>query len=324
VELVIFVDVDGVLNIGAADNRKTPVLFNDANLRFAQCLWAKRESHPERQTVESLMAISQKRLDGETETLVKLAAKTPSHLSDVLVGRLAEILEVTGPRAIIVLSSTWQAARHKARLQDLEKSLSRCLGREFSFDANTGSSEEKTADGRLRAIGNYVAQLTSRGGAAAAAAEAGRLRMLVLEDFFISPLGSWSLDGRLMDSSEAVEEYIRSRVPSASAARVSVRLIHTYTEWSTDDGMLLRCGVGISLADLQRSKEFLVSDAAESSEHEGLEAANSPKPKLEAARGFRFHRAPRLQGLLKHWFRRVEQPNAVAPSGNDRVPAVSR
>merc|ERR1712060_204005 len=154
------------------------------------------------------------------------------------------------------------------------------------------------ADGRLRAIGNCVAELTSRGGAAAAAAEAGRLRMLLLEDFFISPLtalkGSWSLDGRLMDSPAAVEEYVRSRVPSSAAARVNVRLIHTYTEWSTDDGMLLRCGVGISLADVQRSKEFLVSDDAESSEHEvaheGLEE-DPPKPGMAC---FRFHRAPRL------------------------------
>ena len=63
------------------------------------------------------MAISQKRLDDEGETLAKLAAKTPSHVSDVLVGRLAEILGVAGPRALAVLSSTWQAALLKIKLR---------------------------------------------------------------------------------------------------------------------------------------------------------------------------------------------------------------
>ncbi|CAK0911511.1 unnamed protein product, partial [Prorocentrum cordatum] len=260
VDTVIFVDVDGVLNVGAKDNGGTPILLNDSNIRLARTMWTKRENHPERQTVETLMAVCQKMLDGESETLAKLATQGSSHVSDVLVGRLAEIVSMAGPRAITVLSSTWQAARYKRRLEDLERSLTEWLGRAFSFDATTGSLEE-TPSGRLRAMGNCVAELTSRGGAAAAAAEAGRLRVLLLEDFFISALrGAWSLDGQAMDSPAAVEEYIGSRVLPPATARVM--LIHTYSEWVIYDGSLLRCGVGLTRADVERCKE-LFGDAAD-------------------------------------------------------------
>ncbi|CAK0793549.1 unnamed protein product [Prorocentrum cordatum] len=268
----VFVDIDGVLNVGAAEKGKSPTLLNDSNLRLAQSLWTKREGHPERHLVESLMAVSRKRLDGEKEALNTLVAKNRSYVSDVLVGRLAEILEAAGPRCLAVLASTWQAARHKTRLQDLEARLTRCLGRPFAFQATTGSSEEHTPDGRLIAIGNCMAELTSHGGVAAAAAEAGRLRALVLEDFFITALaGHWSVDGRAMDSPAAVEEYVCSRVPAPWTAQV--RLIHTYAEWSTAEGVFVKCGVGLSQADVRRSKEFVAPNVADG-------VARAPKPSM--------------------------------------------
>ncbi|CAK0790491.1 unnamed protein product [Prorocentrum cordatum] len=276
VDTVIFVDVDGVLNVGAKDRSGSPILLNDSNIRLARSLWREScwpENYPERErlTVETLMAVCQKRLDGESETLANLATQNPSHISDVLVGRLAEIIGLAGPRAIIVLSSTWQAARHKKRLEELQRCLTKWLGREFRFDASTGSLDE-LPNGRLRAIGNCVAELTAQGGAAAAAAEAGRLRVLLLEDFFISPLrGTWSLDGQPIDSPASVEEYIGSRVLPPAAARV--RLIHTYSEWVTGDGSLLCCGVGLSRADVERSRELFGVAAV------GTPDASSPEPR---------------------------------------------
>merc|ERR1719191_558102 len=67
-------------------------------------------------------------------------------------------------------------------------------------------------------------------------------------------MDAWRCDGYAMRSTADIERYLRRR----AVAGASVKLIHTYDEWMTPNGMLVRIGTGLSKGDLIKACAFLV------------------------------------------------------------------
>lgn len=243
-DTLIFVDVDGVLNVGARDDGGAPVMLHSDGLEDALKLWGKHETHPMRDTIERLVSISRRPLDhGEGTTFSRLASSGSAEVSDVLVGRLAELIRAAGERRLVVLSSRWKS--HLKRVQRLERSIAEHLQVPFKFDAKTAPDEASTPEGRLEAIGDFLAGFWEWRGSIQ-----GSLRALVLEDFHITPMG-WSCGGVVIPTVEAAEGYLRRRLLAAAASMpaptLDVKLVHTYDEWRTPRGLRVQVGAGLTL-----------------------------------------------------------------------------
>lgn len=251
-DTLIFVDVDGVLNVGIGDPGNAPLELSIQNVSRALTMWDRRQSlSPEvRACAERVASVhSRKSCAAEGGTYAKLISADNS-LSEVAVGRLAKLIQAAGERCTVVLSSTWRLPKHVHRLKRLEEALSLHLGRPFTFGDRTSLNEDRTADGRLRCIGNYVAKHCARSGPASS-----NLRVMLLEDFHVRPLGSWKCDGRMMNSPADVEEYLCACVPNS--VNISAKLIHTYDEWLTESGLLVQIGCGLSKAHVCEGLNFL-------------------------------------------------------------------
>ncbi|CAK0888698.1 unnamed protein product [Prorocentrum cordatum] len=153
-------------------------------------------------------------------------------------------------RAVVHLAH----AQHAQRLSGLEAALSRHLGRRFAFDARTAIRDDHTPELRLRCIADFAAEHCRKGPVSVK-----RLRMLVLDDFHVTPFGTWHCGSKKMDSARAVEKYLVSRVPNHVDAQV--RLIHTYDEWTTDTGLGVQIGCGLTSRHFNQAVDFLVADS---------------------------------------------------------------
>eukprot|EP00929_Paragymnodinium_shiwhaense_P049495 TRINITY_DN24964_c0_g1_i1.p1 TRINITY_DN24964_c0_g1~~TRINITY_DN24964_c0_g1_i1.p1 ORF type:complete len:338 (-),score=75.09 TRINITY_DN24964_c0_g1_i1:242-1255(-) len=244
VETLIFVDIDGVLNVGISDDGNPPVLLCDNNIERAVKLWEARKGGV---CIEKFVAVAQRDLGhGEAgSTFSKYACTSPLEFSSILTGRLAKIITAAGDRqkCMVVLSSNWRRPKYIEKLRTLEEELSRQLSRPFTFDAMTAMQQERDAEDRLRCIGDFVADFCSERSKAAPP-----LKVLLLEDFFICPMKGWSCQGIKMDSCEAAENYIAGRASVMSDVQdLSVKLVHTYNEWRTDSGLKVQVGTGLTL-----------------------------------------------------------------------------
>lgn len=261
-DTVLFVDVDGVLNVGSRDG-DVPVLINETGLGDALKLYGKHRKHPLRDTIERLVSISRREPEpGEGAIYAQLACPGDESVSGILLGRLCELIKAAGEQCIVVLSSKWQ--KYKARVRRLEADISRHLGLAFAFDAQSGIDEEGTPESRLQFVGRFLEGFCDwRGGSL------DRLRVLMLEDFHITALnGSWTCDGTPMGSTADAEQYLRGRMPHS--AEVSVRLIHTYDEWFTDCGLLVEVGCGLTKKHFHAAAEFLSCEEVEVPSAEGF------------------------------------------------------
>jgi len=251
-DTLIFVDIDGVLNIAIRDPKGAPLLLSEDNAERALAMWSERGSlqQDQRTAVERIVATCS-RQEGpfEDATYSKLLCAPNTALSDLLVGRLARLIEAAGRQCKVVLSSTWRLPRHSKRAHQAEAILSRHLGRHFAFDARTAIWDDNTPELRLECIADFAAEHCEK------APWVKRLRMLVLEDFHTTPFGTWHCRRQEMGSADAVEQYLRSRVPARIDA--SVRLIHTYDEWTTDGGLSMKIGCGLTRQHCDRALGFL-------------------------------------------------------------------
>lgn len=267
---VVFVDVDGVLNVGARDDTE-PLLINDEGIEDATKLWGRRKTHPMRDTIDKLVSISKRELGhGEEATYAKFACQGDAMVSDVLVSRLAKIIEAAGQDRIVVLSSKWQ--QYENHIKRLEKHIGDHLGTPFTFEARTGIELACTAECRLQTVGSFLEGLCSFRGE-----NAGPMRILVLEDFHITAMDGWTCRGAQMTSVAAAEQYLRCRMPAAST--IAVKLVHTYDEFKTEDGLLVQLGAGLNLAQLSEAESFLRGEEAEeaNAENVGADAANGKR-----------------------------------------------
>mmetsp|Transcript_4 Transcript_4/g.6 ORF Transcript_4/g.6 Transcript_4/m.6 type:complete len:343 (+) Transcript_4:91-1119(+) len=247
-DTLVFVDVDGVLNVGARDEGDAPVLLNKEGIADATRLWGKHENHPMCDTIERLVSVSRRKLThGENSTFSKFACRGNSELSDLLVCRLTEVIKAAGDHRMLVLSSKWK--RYKARVKRLEKAISVHLRSSFVFDAMTALENDCTPGTRLQAIGDFVEGLCTWRGSSAPTP-----RILVLEDFHITAMDGWLCDEVPMDSTAAAEEYLWAR---AGVPEATVRLVHTYEEWRSPGGLRVQVGAGLTKEHFCAAMQFL-------------------------------------------------------------------
>jgi len=266
-ETVIFVDVDGVLNVGVKDGKQGPLMVNETNCRHAEHNAAEVASrsgdHAERGAFEKVLSVMAKTDSPEStdNTFAELACRGQEHIAVPLLRRLAEIIigaRQQGPTQV-VLASNWRRPKYAPRVHCLEQELSKLLGEHFVFDARTRQLEENTAADRLRCIGDF---LVSRCAAAVGFGGGRLLRAVVLDDLFITPLDGW-LCGEVAGSprrvlSEAdIEAYLRSRVPAT--ASVAVKVIHPYSEWNTESGLRVQVASGLTQQHVQQALTFLTT-----------------------------------------------------------------
>lgn len=269
VETIIFLDVDGVLNVGIHDEGDAPLLFRDEDVRMAQKLSKQGYRGKEAKSVAKLNALaSQPLCNGEEGSYEKLMTKNGGELSDVLLSRLAELMRFAGSRCKVVLSSSWRRPHHRNRRRVLEQALARHLERPFQFTEQTPLHRgEKTAADRLQTIGDYIKEVCSK------RQEAGNLRMLVLEDFFISAMDGWLCGGKAMNSVSAAESYLENQAGSSAC----VKLFHCYKEITTSSGLSLQVGTGFSDKFLKEAKQFIMESCSPKVSNGSSKALSQPE-----------------------------------------------
>jgi len=320
-ETIIFVDVDGVLNVGVCVEGGNMVGLSDESAQQA----VQRVNSGERcnDVTQRLVAVyNQKLPDGSGEMYASLACGSNQMTSPVLTRRLAQLIRLAGERRTVVLSSSWRHPKHAARVRELEQILSRHMGTSFTFDTCTPPGSEFKAGDRLGCLGDFLEDyckkhsgsstastcnpssagsspssqssssnspscsdnlLTSEGSAPeyamntseepceeeevlgrfvghkglAALKPRRALRVLVLDDFFASPLFGWEVDGWTISSQSDVERYLVRRTIS-SHVDVTAKLVHTYDECHLpDSGWRISVGAGITWKHFETAARFI-------------------------------------------------------------------
>lgn len=257
VETIVFVDIDGVLNVGLRDNSgSSPVSFSEANVALAQEWNSKGAMRGANPIAECLLDIYHRKHapmmepfdDAEHEGYSRLASDKDTGLSEVLVQRFAGILRACGSRRTVVLSSTWRMPKYEANIRRLEEMTSRCLGYEFEFGSRTPLRKESNALDRIVTIGDFLEDHHRAEDASAP------LRVLVLDDFCAGPVACVGGAMRIRGVGD-VEQYLLGRAPKW--ANMSVKVVHTYDEWETESGLLVRIGAGLTPKYVHQAYSYL-------------------------------------------------------------------
>uniref|UniRef100_A0A7S4UF76 Uncharacterized protein n=1 Tax=Alexandrium monilatum TaxID=311494 RepID=A0A7S4UF76_9DINO len=264
-ETLIFVDVDGVLNVGVRVKGEAPINLSDSNYERALSLEGEQNYH-----ADLVLAAARHELcHGEGSTYAKFISKTPSDVSEVLVGRLVELLRVAGPGCTAVLSSSWRKPQHRKMLRRLEERISAHLGASFAFREFTMQRKESGPEDRLETIGQYLATLGRK-----RQRSLGSLRVLVLEDFCISPLRDIRCCDCDVPKGRAPVNVSRANVPVDSVADaerflearaafvawdVRVKVIHTYDAFVSPEGLFMEVGCGLTMEHHCAALSFLGS-----------------------------------------------------------------
>jgi len=261
-DTLLFVDVDGVLNVGVTEETGDCLLLTESNAKQAAQLVKRRGAHSFNTSAQRFNAVWNRTLPHEAgQTYASLACDEGRETSEVLTERLARLIELAGDQRMVVLSSSWRRRSRADKVRELELELSDHLGEDFKFDATTIWRAENEAADRLRTIGDFVAdycakQLMECVDEVDEDADnlnesehfiSRQVRVLILEDFFASGLSGWDCDGYRIDSAMAAQMYIQSRAPFGF--QVSAKLIHTYDELVLPMGPHVgsRFGVGCGL-----------------------------------------------------------------------------
>lgn len=248
VATLLFVDVDGVLNVGLSDGNSNPLAINQDNLRMLERL--QKVEGKETADAQMLSFLCAQKAEGESLTFAELCRDSGDFV-DTFVERFVKLLQAIGPSATVVLTSTWRLPKHAAKLSSLEDSISKKLRKAFKFEIRTPTNEHETPEGRLRAIATFLGgYLTEK-----KLKTITHLRALVLEDFHVNPLGSWSCDGQLMTCTEDVETFLRNQIPENIAS--AAKLLHTYSEWQTLGGKQIRVASGLTQTHFEDGMDFL-------------------------------------------------------------------
>mmetsp|Transcript_52368 Transcript_52368/g.146059 ORF Transcript_52368/g.146059 Transcript_52368/m.146059 type:complete len:308 (+) Transcript_52368:274-1197(+) len=254
---LIFVDIDGVLNVGMKDGTHSVCLSEDNVMKakmMTPLMKAKLMTRANKNAADRLLSVITRSLEpaGESgpSTYEHFSCPTMSNVSDRFVERLAKLIEAAGPHRHVVLSSTWRMPRYACKVEELEAAIGSRLGQPFTFDARTDLEEDYGPAGRLSGIASYVHKYCKR-------VQLGSrcLRILVLEDFHVTPMGAWKAGGTTMGSAQDVEAYLQSLIPARLTS--AVMLLHTYDEWNTRSGSLVQIGSGLTMQHYSRAMAFL-------------------------------------------------------------------
>lgn len=252
-ETLLFIDVDGVLNVAIQDPGSDPAAFSGENLKLARSMAGQGNPLADRISTVADRSIPVDEEEGNYERFVS----QPGDLSDLLVGRLAHLIQSSlacGSSARIVLASFWRRPQHIERQRFLESRLTHHLGRPFSFDDHTSLREEKGAACRISTIGDYIEDFCQH----RTGSYLRKTRVLVLDDFSASALRGLTIDEMPIDSAEGAERYLLNRAGDGSG--VSVRVIHTFEEFyhvDGENGMQVSMGCGLRLDYFNRALHFL-------------------------------------------------------------------
>lgn len=266
VEKLIFVDVDGVLNVGIQDGSKAPLLLRDVDvksaMRIAQQFGGRGSASSAMLSSLRLACVFLAEIGGGEDgtTFEQFSSKGGDMLSQVLVERLALILSLAGDgeNVKVVLSSSWRLDKNKAKRRKLEDALSKVLRRRFEFDLVTAPQAEKTPSDRLACIGDFLEErhrlLPHK-----------EFQALVLDDFFIQPMAGWSCGGHQINSVADAERYLENRalLGSDGAKPVQAKVIHTYRSIKTEFDVRLNLGCGLTKEHFLDAVSFLGGDAPE-------------------------------------------------------------
>mmetsp|Transcript_89921 Transcript_89921/g.160008 ORF Transcript_89921/g.160008 Transcript_89921/m.160008 type:complete len:362 (-) Transcript_89921:159-1244(-) len=240
---LLFLDIDGVLNVGVSDGQSSkPVAISQENLEMLAMMGTAKHG-----AAQALSFACSQKADGDL-TYAELC-KGAGDFVDAFVGRLAKIIQAAGPSTTVVLTSTWRLPQHAVKLASLERAIATKLKRNFTFKVRTPADEQEGPEGRLRGIERFLREHCERN-----VDNVECLRILVLEDFHIHPMGSWSCNGKLMACTEDVEMFLADCLPKHTDS--SVKLIHTYDEWKTKDGCV-QAGSGLTLRHFNDAMQFL-------------------------------------------------------------------
>lgn len=167
----------------------------------------------------------------------------------------AAVLERSFHKVAVILSSSWRKPSHAERVQLLEDALSRHLGVPFAFAGRTRLQDDSLAPDRLVAIAHWVqcfCEERKRLG------EDGALRILVLEDFFITPFGKWSCGADHIENVADAEQYILSH-GLAERPDMKLKIVHTYDQFTTRENLLVQAGEGLTMRHFCQAMTFLGS-----------------------------------------------------------------
>jgi hypothetical protein len=248
-ETLLFIDVDGVLNVAVQDPGSDPAAFSGENLKLARNLAGQGNPLADRISTVADRSIPADEEEGSYERFVS----EPGDLSDLLVGRLARLIQASGSggSSRIVLASFWRKPQHIERQRFLESRLTAHLGRHFVFDDHTSLREEKGAACRISTIGDYIEGFCQQ----RAGSYLRKTRVLVLDDFSATALRGLTIDEMPIDSAEGAERYLLNRAGDGSG--VSVRVIHTFEEFTAENGMQVSMGCGLRLDYFNQALQFL-------------------------------------------------------------------
>lgn len=253
-ETLLFVDVDGVLNVGIRDGRRGPLDFGPRNVEKARTIraLASRHAADDLATADRLLAVHERDLThGEDGTYSKLAS-SGWECSDVLIDRFADIVQACGEFCTPVLSSTWRLPKHVRLVNQLEAAVSQYLTEPFQFRERTVFGVETSPADRLNHIMNFIDARFAKN-------PTSRLRVVILDDLMCAPLGGFSCRGQPMDTCACVERHICSLGPSAGM--VEAKLIHTYEEWKLPSGIDVQVGTGLTMEHYCTAMNYLTGES---------------------------------------------------------------
>lgn len=247
VDTLIFLDIDGVLNVGIRDVGG-PLSFNEANFSIARKLF---KGNTQSDTAEMLLAVMRMQTcEGNSSTYGDFLSRNDLDVCDTFVHRLVKIIRAGGARRKVVLASSWRRAKYKANVEKLEQIISGYLGETWHFDAQTAKVNEVSGPDRLKLIGDFIQTYCNE-------SKPERVKALVLDDFFYLPIQNFNCEGNRVDSVKEAESYLQSRAPASTEAKV--RIIHTYLSSKLPSGLQVQVGTGLSSEHVADALAFLTT-----------------------------------------------------------------
>lgn len=247
VDTWIFLDIDGVLNVGIRDPGSSPLSFSEANFSIARKLFS---GSAKSDAADMLLAVMQMHTgDGNSSTYGDFFSRNDLDVCDIFVHRFVKIIRAAGENRRVIISSSWRKPKYSGSTQKLEQIISVYLGESFKFDDKTALVDEEGGHDRLRLIGNYIKTHCSKDGAP------DRLHVLVLDDFFYLPIKDFQLDNTTVNSVESGESYLESCSPPSMLTKA--KIIHTYQGSTTESGLEVQIGTGLSMNHLGDALTFL-------------------------------------------------------------------
>lgn len=266
---IIVLDVDGVLNVAVSDVGAGAVTIDAGNLEVARRT-VQSGTSPDAQVASRIISAAEHSLEAVGEstgsTYAKFIADDERSVSDILVGRLAKLIQMAGNNRMVVLSSTWRRVQCSQLVRSLEKGISEQLGMPFSFDAMTARTAERRPLDRLDTIGSYLEKYVGE-----SHSQSGGYRVLVLDDLFATSMSE------IPECSSVEKAATRIRNWMPTAASVSVKLVHTYDEWDLSNGDNVQVGAGLTMKHYAEAAEFLSEGAVRQHHVKSTSTSETPR-----------------------------------------------